>query len=255
MLRLSSHRKDRRCGNPCRIVLLILSGLTVAATPSLAALAQQAPLAAPVLHDPFAAHIAEAAARFELPEHWIVAVLQAESAGNPRAVSRAGAMGLMQVMPDTWAELRARHRLGSDPFDISDNIHAGAAYLREMLDRYGNVGAMLAAYNAGPGRYDEYLISGRNLPAETRAYVAALAPILGTEPLSFSAATAPPAPPDWRAAPLFVRPSGDGFDTAPASDAVPSIDRPGVHPGNDVDPVSVEASGLFVPHSGAGGSP
>lgn len=255
MLRLSSHRKDRRCVNPCRIVLLLLSGLTVAATPSLAALAQQAPLAAPVPHDPFAAHIAEAAARFELPEHWIAAVLQAESAGDPRAVSRVGAMGLMQVMPDTWAELRARHRLGPDPFDLRDNIHAGAAYLREMLDRYGDVGAMLAAYNAGPGRYDEYLVSGRNLPAETRAYVAALAPILGAEPLSFSAASTPSAPPDWRAAPLFVRPSSDGFDTAPASDAVPSIDRPGVHPGNDVDPVSVEASGLFVPHSGAGGSP
>src|SRR5690606_12918304 len=119
-------------------------GLTVAAPPSLAALAQQAPLAAPVPHDPFAPHIAEAAAWFGLPEHWIAAVLQAESAGDPRAVSRAGAMGLMQVMPETWAELRARHRLGPDPFDIRDNIHAGAAYLREMLDHYGNVGAMLA---------------------------------------------------------------------------------------------------------------
>ncbi|WP_094462461.1 lytic transglycosylase domain-containing protein [Pannonibacter phragmitetus] len=255
MPRSSLHRKDQRCGNPCRIVLLLLSGLTVAATPSLAALAQQAPLAAPVPHDPFAAHIAEAAARFELPEHWIAAVLQAESAGDPRAVSRAGAMGLMQVMPDTWAELRARHRLGSDPFDTRDNIHAGAAYLREMLDRYGNVGAMLAAYNAGPGRYDEYLASGRILPAETRAYVAALAPILGAEPLSFSAAAAPSAPPDWRAAPLFVRPSGDGFDAAPAPDPAPSIVRPGAHAGNGVDPVSVEASGLFVPHSSAGDTP
>ncbi len=255
MPRSSSHRKDRRCGIPCRIVLLLLSGLTVAAPPSLAALAQEAPLAAPVPHDPFAPHIAEAAAQFGLPEHWIAAVLQAESAGDPRAVSRAGAMGLMQVMPETWAELRARHRLGPDPFDIRDNIHAGAAYLREMLDRYGNVGAMLAAYNAGPGRYDEYLASGRILPAETRAYVAALAPILGAEPLPFPAAAAPSAPPDWRAAPLFVRPSGAGFDASPAFDAGPSEDRPAAHPGDEGEPVSADASSLFAPRSGAGGPP
>lgn len=255
MPRSSLHRTDRRCGGSCRIVLLLLSGLTVAATPSLTALAQQMPLAAAVQYDPFAAHIAEAAARFELPEHWIAAVLQAESAGDPRAVSRAGAMGVMQVMPDTWAELRARHRLGPDPFDLRDNIHAGAAYLREMLDRYGNVGAMLAAYNAGPGRYDEYLVSGRNLPAETRAYVAALAPILGAEPLSFSAAAAPYAPLDWRAAPLFVRPSGDDFDTAPASNTAPSEHGAEAHPGEDGDPVSANASSLFAPRSGAGGPP
>ncbi len=88
-------------------------------------------------------------------------------------------MGLMQVMPDTWAGLRVRHGLGRDPYDPRDNILAGTAYLREMFDRYGNVGAMLAAYNAGPGRYDEHRATGRPLPAETRAYVAALAPILG----------------------------------------------------------------------------
>jgi hypothetical protein len=255
MSRSSPHRKDRRCGNPCRIVLLLLSGLTVAAPPSLAALAQQAPLAAPIPHDPFAAHIAAAATRFRLPEHWIAAVLQAESAGDPRAVSRAGAMGLMQVMPETWAELRARHRLGMDPFDISDNIHAGAAYLREMLDRYGNVGAMLAAYNAGPGRYDEYLASGRILPAETRAYVAALAPVLGAEPPPFPAAAAPSAPPDWRAAPLFVRPSGGGFDAAPALDAAPSEGGSGAHPSDAGDSISAGASSLFASRSGAGGPP
>ncbi len=80
----------------------------------------------------------------------VVAVLRAESAGDVRAVSSAGAMGLMQVMPDTWAGLRVRHGLGRDPYDPRDNILAGTAYLREMFDRYGNVGAMLAAYNGRP---------------------------------------------------------------------------------------------------------
>lgn len=113
--------------------------------------------------------IADAAQRFGIPAPWIVAVMRAESANDPRAVSHAGAMGLMQVMPDTWDHLRARHGLGRDPFDPRDNILAGTAYLREMWDRYGTVAAMLAAYNAGPGRYDAYLQTGRVLPAETRA--------------------------------------------------------------------------------------
>ncbi|MCC5967787.1 MAG: transglycosylase SLT domain-containing protein, partial [Natronohydrobacter sp.] len=77
-----------------------------------------------------------------------------ESAGNPRAVSHAGAMGLMQVMPGTWAELRAAHQLVDDPFDPRDNILAGAAYLRQMYDRFGSPG-FLAAYNAGPDLIEE----------------------------------------------------------------------------------------------------
>jgi soluble lytic murein transglycosylase-like protein len=96
---------------------------------------------------------------------------------STRAISAAGAMGLMQIMPATWAELRLRHRLGGDVYDPRDNILAGTAYLRELHDRYGSVAAMLAAYNAGPGRYEASL-SGRPLPAETRAYVAAIAPIM-----------------------------------------------------------------------------
>ena len=89
-----------------------------------------------------------------------------------RAVSPAGALGLMQIMPDTWAELRARYRLGRDPFDPRDNIIAGTAYLREMWDRYGNVAAMLAAYNAGPGAVEQY----KGVPPyeETQHYVKAI---------------------------------------------------------------------------------
>lgn len=130
---------------------------------------------------PFAAFVAEASRRFSVPEQWIRAVMHIESAAKPRARSARGAMGLMQVMPGTWKELRLRHRLGTDPYDPHDNILAGTAYLRELHDRYGTPG-FLAAYNAGPGRYERHLATGRPLPEETRAYVAVLAPALDPEP-------------------------------------------------------------------------
>lgn len=103
--------------------------------------------------------------------------MRVESGEKSRARSRKGATGLMQIMPKTWAELRARHSLGADPYDPHDNILAGAAYIRELYDRYGAPG-FLAAYNAGPGRYERHLATGRPLPAETQAYVAALAPMI-----------------------------------------------------------------------------
>ena len=105
--------------------------------------------------------------------------------GKP-IVSRAGAMGLMQVMPSTYEELRVRHGLGSDPFEPHDNIMAGTAYLREMYEKFGSPG-FLAAYNAGPGRYGEYLTGDRGLPSETRNYVAMISPQLtGVEPVAAS---------------------------------------------------------------------
>lgn len=151
---------------------------------------------------PYAAYITEASQRFRIPERWIRAVMQTESAGRTRAVSGAGAMGLMQIMPDTWAELSARHRLGRDPFDPRTNILGGTAYLREMYDRFGSPG-FLAAYNAGPQRYQQHISDGRDLPRETRLYMAKLLPMLGMAPLD-STATVGPVPPDWREAPLFV---------------------------------------------------
>lgn len=159
---------------------------------------------------PYAPHVADGAQRFGIPEAWIWAVMSVESNGDSRAVSSAGAMGLMQVMPATWASLRAQHGLGNNPYNIRDNIMAGAAYLRAMHDRYGNVTAMLAAYNAGPGRYDEYLSRGRPLPAETRAYLAKLASIIGGADDSRLAAAPPSDPFAWRRAALFAaRPNGD----------------------------------------------
>ncbi|MDU0955403.1 MAG: lytic transglycosylase domain-containing protein [Bradyrhizobium sp.] len=121
----------------------------------------------------FAGSVSEAAHRFDIPEHWIYAVIRIESGGDRRARSPKGAIGLMQIMPETWRDLRARYGLGADPFDPHDNILAGAAYLRELHDRYGSPG-FLAAYNAGPGRYERHLATGRPLPDETRAYVAKL---------------------------------------------------------------------------------
>src|SRR5258708_34589023 len=75
----------------------------------------------------FAEFITEASDRFVVPARWIRAVMQVESGGDEHAMSSRGAMGLMQLMPGTWVELSARHRLGLDPFDPHDNIFAGAA--------------------------------------------------------------------------------------------------------------------------------
>ncbi|MBZ9648165.1 lytic transglycosylase domain-containing protein [Sphingobium sp. 3R8] len=153
---------------------------------------------------PYAMPVAEAAQQFAIPAHWIRAVIDQESGGNPRALSRAGAMGLMQIMPATWAMLAARHRLGADPYDPRDNIIAGAAYLREMHDRYGMAG-MLAAYNAGPGRYEAYVRFGRPLPAETRVYLARLLPIMDTGSLRGAGVPSLPPRPLWTEAALFPR--------------------------------------------------
>jgi soluble lytic murein transglycosylase-like protein len=125
--------------------------------------------------DRWADEIRKAAARFRIPQDWIRSVMSAESGGaeaigSQPLTSRAGAMGLMQLMPETWAEMRDAYRLGSDPFDPHDNILAGAAYLRLMYDRFGYPG-LFAAYNAGPARYQAHLTRGRALPGETIAYV------------------------------------------------------------------------------------
>ncbi|CAH2406379.1 Transglycosylase SLT domain-containing protein [Mesorhizobium escarrei] len=122
-------------------------------------------------------HIREAAKRFAIPERLLRAVMHVESAGDVHALSSKGAMGLMQIMPGTWKELRMKHHLGEDPYQPRDNILAGAGYLRELLDRFGRNG-FLAAYNAGPGRYEEHLLTGRPLPRETIDYVRKLAPLI-----------------------------------------------------------------------------
>lgn len=167
---------------------------------------------------PIAIHIAEASRRFRIPERWIRAVIRVESAGDVSAISHAGAMGLMQIMPGTWAELRARYRLGHNPYHPRDNIIAGTAYLRELHDRYGNPTAMLAAYNAGPGRYDEHLATRRPLPRETRAYLAQLAPMVGGAQQGELASASADAL-AWTQAPLFSRQAHGPPATVTSDDA------------------------------------
>lgn len=128
--------------------------------------------------DPWGPYIREAALRFGIPEGWVRAVMRQESGGREDATSPAGAMGLMQVMPDTYAMLSARYGLGGNPYEPHDNIMAGAAYVRELYDRYGAPG-FLAAYNAGPKRLDAYLDDGTPLPNETVSYLSSVAPELG----------------------------------------------------------------------------
>jgi soluble lytic murein transglycosylase-like protein len=138
--------------------------------------------------DRWAAEIAEASARFGIPEDWIRRVMKAESNGRTERAgapitSRAGAMGLMQLMPRTWLEMRAANGLGPDPFDPHDNIVAGTAYLRAMYDQFGYPG-LFAAYNAGPRRYADHLESGSRLPSETIDYLreTAVSASLGGQP-------------------------------------------------------------------------
>jgi len=222
--------------------------------------------------------IAAAAHRFDIPEAWIAAVMRAESGGQATMDgepirSPAGAMGLMQVMPQTYAALRARYGLGADPYAPRDNILAGAAYLRELLDRYG-VPWFLAAYNAGPARLDAFLRTGRALPAETQRYLAALAPqiggtsgalqaAVGTTGLSTKPASeaALPGPSDAISADLFatvvVNPEASPMRT------VPPIVRPSQAPMSaptevtgrsaavELEPRSLSGSALDVRGNGA----
>ncbi|BBF80267.1 lytic transglycosylase domain-containing protein [Asticcacaulis excentricus] len=123
--------------------------------------------------------VREASQRFGVPEDWIYRVMQAESGGHTHLKgqpirSKVGAMGLMQLMPGTWSDMRMTHNLGADPDDPRDNILAGTAYLRAMFDQFGYPG-LFAAYNAGPARYAASL-KGETLPAETRAYLKKLVP-------------------------------------------------------------------------------
>lgn len=207
--------------------LLVLSGLLVGAAMPIPAHAQSVAIDRSSVHL-YADHIAEASQRFGIPERWIRAVMQAESAGRVTAVSSAGAMGLMQIMPGTWTDLRLRHRLGNDPFEPRDNILGGTAYLREMYDLFGMPG-FLAAYNAGPSRYAEHLETGRPLPRETRAYVAILAPMIGSElPPDYRHTAVRPK--DWREAALFVTPA----------DGAPTTVQPQIHSQPDADPRASE---------------
>jgi hypothetical protein len=139
------------------------------------------------------AYISEAARRFGRPEAWVRAVMQAESGGAADATSPAGAIGLMQIMPETYAELRARYGLGANAYDPHDNIIAGTAYMSEMIELFG-VPNFLAAYNAGPARLEDHLQRGRPLPEETQRYLAQIGelPVGAPPPGELPAPRSPP---------------------------------------------------------------
>jgi soluble lytic murein transglycosylase-like protein len=128
--------------------------------------------------------IEAASRRFGVPEAWIRTVMRMESGGRTMSsetqliTSHAGAMGLMQVMPGTYREMRAQYGLGGNAYDPHDNVLAGAAYLRWLHARYGYP-AMFAVYNDGPGHFEDRLQRREALPEETRNYVSRIAATLG----------------------------------------------------------------------------
>ena len=241
-------------------VFVVVTSLLLVSVPVSAA-AQTLPLvrsAEPsTASDPTVAFIDEASHRFNMPTRWLHSVMQVESAGNTQAVSPRGAIGLMQIMPETYAQLRQDYGLGLDPFDPHDNIMAGAAYLREMYDLYGAPG-FLAAYNAGPARYDAHLVTGQALPAETQIYLSRLEQLIGG--LQVARIMTVHDPLTWMNAPLFI---GDNANTeisvvqhgdkvtfyvADHAPARPFIDATNAN----VTALAPQSDGLFVPTTHGG---
>ncbi|RUW36218.1 MULTISPECIES: lytic transglycosylase domain-containing protein [unclassified Mesorhizobium] len=236
-----------------RSALFVLGGLCITCVVAASAPAKDLPAVMPPARNRYDTHIAEAAKRFRLPPTWIRAVLGAESAGDQRATSRKGAMGLMQIVPNTWSDLRVRYRLGADPYDPHDNIIAGSAYIRELVDRYGWPG-WIAAYNAGPRRYEASL-KGRRLPRETLAYVAIVASAIGNTGTMKANSPTFSGRYGWKYAPLFVaQPSDTPGDpsTRPErsrDDASKTVPKEGLA---DAAPRS---TGLFVPEASKKSAP
>lgn len=232
-------------GSATRSAVTLIGGLCITFVVPALAVAHDPTVVMPSARSPYEAHIAEAASRFRLSPVWIRAVLAAESAGDVRAISRKGAMGLMQIMPETWSDLRVRYRLGGDPYDPHDNIIAGSAYIRELLDRYGSPG-WIAAYNAGTGRY-EMSLQGRRLPSETRAYVAAVASAIVDDGTTKAISPAASARLGWKHAPLFFAQQNGSTTTDVMQEGRPRDDASRSETKSGRPYVAPQATGLFVP--------
>jgi hypothetical protein len=234
-------RVARLCTLFCSgIVLAMLIGSRITD----AAPAQETPNSVMPALDRFADFVSEASQLFGIPASWIRAVMRIESAGDVRSVSSKGAMGLMQIMPETWAGLRIRYGLGADPFDAHDNIFAGAAYLRELHDRYGERG-FLAAYNAGPARYEGHLATGHSLPVETQNYVATLTPIVAGEHID-GTAVAPSTKAPWTEVSLYMPRSDSGRSMFALSSATHDRQQPTSTAIADWTALAPQSTGLFV---------
>src|SRR5262245_38213199 len=150
--------------------------------------------------DEIHAHIEEVAAQYKLSPHLVAAIIDVESEFNPRAVSRRGAQGLMQLMPATAATLDVQ-----DTFDTRENIEGGVRHLRVLMDRYHNdLPLVLAAYNAG----DRAVINYRGVPPyrETRQYVIRVLRRFDRDAARAAAVRIYGAPPAVRPATLRARP-------------------------------------------------
>ncbi|WP_109141648.1 lytic transglycosylase domain-containing protein [Bradyrhizobium sp. SUTN9-2] len=244
-----------RCdaGTRAGFAVILLTGLLAIGGSAPAASAEKASTRSQTASDRYVAYVAEAAQRFGIPAAWIRAFMRVESNGDRRAVSPKGALGLMQLMPKTWTDMRVRYGLGRDPFDPHDNILAGAAFLRELHDRYGSPG-FLAAYNAGPGRYEEFRDRHRPLPAETTAYVAAIVPFVDAEEASGPLPLAAFSRSSWTRAPLFF-----GRVDGPSRGVRAALDQPAqggsaATPVHDVSAIAPQSEGLFVALSATGRS-
>ena len=198
------------------------------------ALAEEQAMSTAELIDRWTPYIKEASRRFKISADWIKAVIRIESGGrtlsddNQPITSSAGALGIMQVMPDTYRDMQLQYGLGENPHDPRDNILAGTAYLRWLEEKYGYP-KMFAAYNAGPATFEAQSSSGKGkLPKETRDYVKRISVILGIE----EPAAATPVQPAKVVATL-TRPGGskvtvDGATVDKIRAALPNEFIPGV---------------------------
>lgn len=255
----AAHRCRKRRYTPWRAPLAtiflctLLSAHSAFAQPT----AKCEPSTAPSHGNSIEALALDAAQRFGLPVSWIKAVIHVESLGQTSVVSPKGAMGLMQIMPATWEILRVHYDLGNDPCDPRDNIVAGSAYLRQMYDRFGSAG-FLAAFNAGPGRYEDFLTTGRPLPEETRMYLAKLGSLVGDQPIGGST-LADNDPLAWVRSSLFVGQSASISDHS-AANSQPTI---GAHSNRIPTNRSIaqnfalapQSNGLFARHIASGELP
>jgi len=148
----------------------------------------------------------QSAAENELPVEFFARVIWQESRFNAREVSRKGAQGIAQFMPQT-----TDYRGLIDPFDPIEALHHSASYLHDLRKKFGNLGLAAAGYNAGPGRVSEWLAGKRSLPGETRNYVAIITGFTADEwaspkPPETSETTIPQGVPCTRVANLILAP-------------------------------------------------